>query len=54
MKNQYRVCFMLQLEHSPDRYRVIKLTIMMVFAVDFGYAPIHHFLSSHDPYDISA
>ncbi|GMF47131.1 unnamed protein product [Phytophthora fragariaefolia] len=40
---------MLQHERFWDRYRVAKVTIKMLYAVDFASRPRHHFLYSEDP-----
>ncbi|RLN94474.1 hypothetical protein BBJ28_00021767, partial [Nothophytophthora sp. Chile5] len=49
MSTQVRVCSMLQHERFRGRYRVTKITVKMLFAVNFGSRPIDHFLSSEDP-----
>ncbi|OWY93795.1 hypothetical protein PHMEG_00036674, partial [Phytophthora megakarya] len=44
-----RACFMLQHERFRGRYRVTKVAIKMLYAVNFGSRPFDHFLSSEDP-----
>ncbi|RLN89746.1 hypothetical protein BBJ28_00016057 [Nothophytophthora sp. Chile5] len=49
MPTQDRVCSMLQHERFRGIYRVTKVTVKMLYAVNFDSRPIDHFLSSEDP-----
>ncbi|OWZ05516.1 hypothetical protein PHMEG_00022385 [Phytophthora megakarya] len=44
-----RACFMLQHERFRGRYRVTKVAVKMLYAVNFGSRPFNHFLSSEGP-----
>ncbi|EGZ09716.1 hypothetical protein PHYSODRAFT_522604 [Phytophthora sojae] len=53
MTPQDRVCSMLQRERFRNRYIVTKVTIKMLYAINFEGRPIDHFLFSEDPFNFA-